>query len=83
MASKTVFRVTKRDIAQAPETGNCPVGAAIDRRLGRAVAVGRRFVWIGRRRIALPGWVSDRIREWDRRGTMRPFRFSMDIGGAR
>lgn len=80
---KTVFTVTQRDIKRAPATGVCPVNAAMSRQSEALVVVGHRFATIGRRRFLLPASVTERIVRWDKSGTMTPFRFSIDIGGAR
>jgi hypothetical protein len=76
----TVFRVTTRDIAQAPITGVCPVNAAMTRQLRRPVVVGHQIAAVGRRQLKLPGGVTARIQRWDTTGRMTPFQFSLEMG---
>ncbi len=73
------FSITARDINQATASGVCPVAAGMERTLGRPAILGHRFVTIGRRRYALPAFVTAAIMRWDRGRGMRPFRFELPI----
>ncbi len=76
---KVVVRVRQADIALARQVGaNCPIGYAAVRAFQREVAVGRRFIGLGRRSWMMPDRAVTFTEDYDhgRFRKLRPFRFT-------
>jgi hypothetical protein len=75
------INVTKEDIEDGRQGDGfyCPVALAIKRTTGINIGVGTSLITIKNRTIKLPKMVQSKIYLFDKKGTIRPFKFNLKI----